>query len=214
MELLSLILFCAGVMVFASFVMATRIRLSAYIAAFRVQTLALVAIALLTAYEINEYSLVFFAVLMFFTKVILVPGVLMRSMKHVGVSERLHSYLRPAMLALSAGVLVFGSYVTASVYATDAFAFPILGATLSVMFIGVLLLVTRTGMVGQIIGLFTLENGIFLCGLTLTHGLPFLVEMGVLFDVLIGFVLMLSLSLRSHREHNTLATHPLETLTD
>ncbi len=214
MDTLSLVHIASGFMVFVSFIMATRIRLSAYIATFRLQSLALVAIALITAYEVREYELVVFAFLMLATKVFLVPYVLMRSMKHIGVSERLHSYLRPSVLALSASVLVLGAYVAAHVYAVGVVAFPILGASLAVMLLGFLLLVTRTGMIGQIIGLFTLENGIFLCGLTLTHGLPFLVEIGVLFDVLIGFVLMLSLSIRAQAEHSTLATHSLETLTD
>ena len=40
--------------------------------------------------------------------------------------------------------------------------------------------------VGFLIGFLVLENGIFLYALTQTHGMPLMVEMGVLLDVLVG----------------------------
>ena len=42
----------------------------------------------------------------------------------------------------------------------------------------------------QMLGLLVLENGIFLAALTTTFGMPLIIEMGILFDVLIGLLLM------------------------
>jgi hydrogenase-4 component E len=47
-------------------------------------------------------------------------------------------------------------------------------------------MLTRRLALSQVIGFLVLENGIFLYGLTQTHGMPLLVEMGVIFDVLVG----------------------------
>ena len=49
-----------------------------------------------------------------------------------------------------------------------------------------LLMMTRRLALSQIIGFLVLENGIFLYGLTQTHGMPLMIEMGVVFDVLVG----------------------------
>jgi hydrogenase-4 component E len=60
------------------------------------------------------------------------------------------------------------------------------GMSLALLFIGMLLMITRRLAVSQLVGFLVLENGIFIYGLTQTHGMPLLVEMGVVFDVLVG----------------------------
>jgi hydrogenase-4 component E len=82
------------------------------------------------------------------------------------------------------------------------------------MLLGLLALVTRKGMYGQIIGFLLMENGIFTFGLTLTGGMPLLVELGVFFDVTIGSVLMAALSYRVQKEHDTVVTDRLSELVD
>ncbi|OPZ87807.1 MAG: Hydrogenase-4 component E [bacterium ADurb.Bin429] len=60
------------------------------------------------------------------------------------------------------------------------------GMALALLLIGMLLMMTRRLALSQIIGFLVLENGIFLYGLTQTHGMPLMIEMGVVFDVLVG----------------------------
>jgi hydrogenase-4 component E len=47
-------------------------------------------------------------------------------------------------------------------------------------------MLTRRLAISQVIGFLVLENGIFLYGLTQTHGVPLVVELGVVLDVLMG----------------------------
>jgi hydrogenase-4 component E len=47
-------------------------------------------------------------------------------------------------------------------------------------------MLTRRLAISQIVGFLVLENGIFLYALTQTFGMPLMVEMGVVFDVLVG----------------------------
>ena len=35
-----------------------------------------------------------------------------------------------------------------------------------------------------------MENGLFLMGITMTFGMPLLVELGIFFDVLVGIIIM------------------------
>jgi len=60
------------------------------------------------------------------------------------------------------------------------------GMALALLVIGMLVMMTRRLALSQVLGFLVLENGIFLYGLTQTHGMPLVIEMGVVFDVLVG----------------------------
>ena len=59
----------------------------------------------------------------------------------------------------------------------------------SLLLIGMLLMLTRRLAISQVIGFLVLENGIFLYALTQTHGIPLMVEMGIVLDVLVGVMI-------------------------
>jgi hydrogenase-4 component E len=42
----------------------------------------------------------------------------------------------------------------------------------------------------QVIGLLFMENGLFLSGFALTFGMPLIIELGVLFDMLMGIIIL------------------------
>jgi hydrogenase-4 component E len=66
-----------------------------------------------------------------------------------------------------------------------------LGATaaMSLLFSGVLLMLTRRVALSQIIGFLVIENGVYLFALTQTQGMPMIIEMGVILDVLVGVMI-------------------------
>jgi hydrogenase-4 component E len=57
-------------------------------------------------------------------------------------------------------------------------------ASLSHIFSGLLLMLTRRLALSQIVGFLTLENGVILFALSQTAGLPLLIEMAVFVDIL------------------------------
>ena len=63
-------------------------------------------------------------------------------------------------------------------------------ASLSTVLTGFIVLTTRRKALTQVVGYLTLENGIFIFGLTLVEAMPFLVEIGVLLDVLVAVFVM------------------------
>ncbi len=58
------------------------------------------------------------------------------------------------------------------------------------MLTGFIVLTTRRKALTQVVGYLTLENGIFIFGLTLIEAMPFLVEAGILLDVLVAVFVM------------------------
>ena len=55
---------------------------------------------------------------------------------------------------------------------------------------GFLILTSRKKAIYQVIGYLVLENGIFIFGMLLTEAMPFMVEAGVLLDLLVGIFVM------------------------
>jgi hydrogenase-4 component E len=56
--------------------------------------------------------------------------------------------------------------------------------------VGLILLVTRTKAITQVVGYLTLENGIYAFGAAVTVKMPVLVELGILLDVFVGVFVM------------------------
>jgi hydrogenase-4 component E len=63
-------------------------------------------------------------------------------------------------------------------------------ASLSTLFTGFLLLVSRRKALTQVVGYLVLENGIYLFGLMLVEDMPLLVETGILLDLFVGVFVM------------------------
>ena len=64
----------------------------------------------------------------------------------------------------------------------------------------------------QIVGLATMENGIYLLGLSLTKGFPLVIEMGVFLDILIAVIILVILTGRLKLSFQTTDTTVLRKL--
>ena len=85
--------------------------------------------------------------------------------------------------------------------------------SLALTFIGLLLMATRRKAISQLIGLITLENGIFLAGILIaTLGLPLFVEIGIFFDLLVAVGVTAVLTLRINEQFDTMNTDELRRL--
>ncbi len=75
--------------------------------------------------------------------------------------------------------------------------------TIGMLFIGMVLMVSRRLAVSQIIGFLVLENGIFFYTIAQPHSMPPVVELGVLMDILAGTMLagLLTFRIRDSFEH-------------
>ncbi|HEV2251525.1 MAG TPA: NADH-quinone oxidoreductase subunit K [Candidatus Limnocylindria bacterium] len=83
---------------------------------------------------------------------------------------------------------------------------------LSLTLLGLLLMCTRRKAISQLIGLITIENGIFLAGLAATLGLPLFVEFGVFFDLLVAVSVLAVLTFRINEHFDTVNTDTLREL--
>jgi len=147
-------------------------------------------------------------------RVVAVPVLLFRIMRTIGSRRELRPLVstRTALL-LSLGLTLVAYGTTGHLDLSGAFpsrnALPV---SLALTLIGLLLMVTRRKAVSQVIGLITIENGIFLAGIIATLGLPLLVEIGVFFDLLVGVAVMAAFTLRINTRFDTVDTDRLRSL--
>jgi len=80
------------------------------------------------------------------------------------------------------------------------------------MLLGLLLMVTRKAALMQVLGLITIENGMYLLALVATAGLPLAVELAILVDVLGGAILLGIFAYRIGRTFEHIDTDALRSL--
>ena len=88
----------------------------------------------------------------------------------------------------------------------------ILATSMFIIMTGLALIVMRSRAIMQMIGMITMENGIYLLGLIMTEGLPIIIELGIFLDVLIAVVILVILTSRLRLNFNTTDTNVLDKL--
>jgi hydrogenase-4 component E len=113
----------------------------------------------------------------------------------------------PAPICMHIGIALLGVgyLISAQMPGVIAGSEGRIGATaaFSLIFGGVLMMLTRKAAISQILGFLVIENGIYLFGLSETHGMPMMVEMGILLDLLVGVMIggLLLLRIKKNFEH-------------
>ncbi|MHB9022691.1 MAG: hypothetical protein ACYC7E_00740 [Armatimonadota bacterium] len=115
-----------------------------------------------------------------------IPRFLSWSIKRLAVSRDVGITPAPFSLLAGCGILVVSYLLAPQIAVTTMGNAGAAGMALCLLLTGMLMMITRRLAISQVIGFLMLENGIFLYGLTQTHGMPLLLEMGVVFEVLVG----------------------------
>ncbi len=131
-------------------------------------------------------------------KAILLPWLLIRVVRRVQISREIEPVIpNHITLTIAAGVVVLAFHLNASLgpvrQAITGNALPV-GLTL--ILIGVLVMASRRKALVQMVGLFASENGIFFTAMAISQGMPLIIEIGVILDVVLGALVMGILVLR------------------
>jgi hydrogenase-4 component E len=121
----------------------------------------------------------------------------------------------PASLVASAALIVL-AFVTGRGVArfVGTAAGELVPVGIATLLIGFFVLVARRRPTFQIVGLLMVDNGIALTAFLCTAGFPFLIELGVSFDVLLGVVVLMVLSQRLRLEFGDVDLDELQELHD
>lgn len=173
-----------------SFVMLGSRWLKDYLLAFAAQSWLIALLSAGVAYFGHFTELYVIAVLTAAFRGVLLPYLMLRIVRQLDVDRELHERLSPAASLVVGALLVLFAFVVSSHLADSlqlAGTVAVLALTvmLSMKLIGLLMLAVRGEAVSQILGLLVLENGIFLGSQILVPGMPLLIELVILFDLLV-----------------------------
>jgi hydrogenase-4 component E len=173
-----------------SFVMLGSRWLKNYLYAFAAESWAIAALSAAVAYYGDYPELYLIAILTLLFRGLLLPYLIWRIIRRLKIGREIHEVLQPSsglvigalsvMFALAVSYRISGEFHLEMTVAVLA-----LTVMLSMKLIGFLMLAVRHEAVSQILGLLVLENGIFLGSQILVPGMPLLIELVILFDLLI-----------------------------
>ena len=131
-------------------------------------------------------------------KATLLPCVLHRVVQRINVRREVEPVIPiAATLALAVVIVVVSFELSASLgpvrQAITGNALPV-GIALTLT--GVLVMATRKTALTQMVGLFASENGIFFTEMSVTEGMPLIIEIGVILDVILAALVMAIMVLR------------------
>ena len=138
----------------------------------------------------GAWHLVIGGVLAIGVKGVVVPLVLGSILRRSPVRTERHPIIGSRLGLLAAVAIVFAASAAADGVPPLAglSASRALPAAIAQVLTGLLIVMTRRKVLSLVVGLLVFENGIALAAFSLTYGMPFVVEMGVLFDVMIAVI--------------------------
>jgi hydrogenase-4 component E len=143
--------------------------------------------------HLSNGGILFFQ-LMFLIKTALIPGLLYMAVTRVAIKHEVEPIIGyHASLIAGLGLILLSAYITKRLQLTLPGDYTLMLITaITTMGGGLFLMMSRTKAITQVIGYLMLENGIYLVGVALTkhsHNL-YIVEFGVLLDLLVGVMIM------------------------
>ena len=166
-------------------------RISTSVLLFSLQSAVITAEVLATAFQERLAEAYVVGALVFVIKVVVIPRAFFVLAKRLKTARDVKASTTPAQSVFIAAVMIYLSYAAVHSY-SQAVHVPddALAAAVSLILTGAFLMVSRKKALMQMLGLFVLENGIFLAALVTTFGMPLVVEIGIFFDLLMGLLLM------------------------
>jgi Hydrogenase 4 membrane component (E) len=159
---------------------------------YSIEALLIASATAIAALAHDESALIVVAILFALVKGVAIPAFLSWTIRRLNIHSD-SGCLITAPLAMHLTIFFLAaSYflvVGLPVPPGELRAWPGSMSAISLVCTGIVLMLTRKIAISQIIGFLVLENGIYLFALTQTRGMPLIVEMGIMLDVLVGVML-------------------------
>ncbi len=164
---------------------------------FAVQSFLLAGIAGIIAFFNHASHIYIAALLTLILKAGVLPWLLEGLVARIGIRREIEPLINAPLSILISGCLTLVGYVVAQSFyhpeetsARAALGHNTLAVAIALFLIGFFTMLNRRKALTQVLGLLSLENGLFLAAISLTYGMPLIVELGIFFDVLVGVLVL------------------------
>jgi len=185
------IMMLSALVLFTSFALLAQSRMLNMINVFAWQGVLLSATTALVALVSGQHHLYTSALLTMVLKAMMIPYILRHLVIRLDIHREVESVVRPAVVLMSGASLVVFSYWVALpiVHLSTLITRNTIAVSIAIVLLGMLMIITRSKAVSQVVGFMSMENGLFFAAVVSTYGMPMVVELGVAFDVLVAAIL-------------------------
>lgn len=183
------------------------------IKAFALQAILLGLMPVITNTKNFSHEALYLSLILVSAKGILFPWVLFRTIKKNNILTEVAPFLSPAKsIFLGLIALVFSFWFSTRFPVKAPFSSFTIAVAFFTLLSGLFCIMGRKSAFNQVLGYLLFENGIFLLALILARGIPLMIELGVLFDVFAGLIIMTVAIGHIGREFEHLDVHSLNQL--
>ena len=178
------------------------------------QGAVLTASTLLVATTAHLPHLYYSAALTLIEKVWLMPWILLRLIRRLGIegdSDPLVNIPTLMLIGLALVIFAFGLAQPISSLATTVTR-QTLGIAMAVILLAFLMMIARHKAVTQVIGFLAMENGLFFAATSTTYGMPMVIELGIALDLLVAVFIFGIFFFQIREQFDSLDLHQLEAL--
>lgn len=202
----------------AAFGLTATKRIRSYISVFQLQSLLLaaatMAIGIYNLQAEGVMDILFLAVVIFILKGLVIPRLLRNTYTKVEYTVEKDFFINiPSAIMISAALVILTYFtihsLNGSLSAQTKFY---LVNALSVVLIGLFFMISRKKAIGQIVGFLVLENGLFATALFSANGMPVIVDLGILVDLLTAVMIMGMLVFRINETFDSINVDRLKNL--
>lgn len=169
----------------SAFLLTRVINLRTAVSILLAQSVIIAAASLAVGLETGQEHYFMAALLTVVIKAMIIPYVLFRIVRRLR-KEREGTALNPNLFSLAAVAAIALAYGFIDKALPGIISRDALAAAVALVFIGLQIIMFRSQAVLQIVGLNTMENGLYLLSLSVTKGLPLMIELGIFLDVLVA----------------------------
>jgi hydrogenase-4 component E len=204
----------AVIVLLLEFMMLRSALLRAQVRLYAAQSLMVSVLAAVVAAGKSVPELYVLALLSFALKAVIVPTLIQRLMRDASTEIAGSGALAvPTEIIVSIAVAAFGFFAVNSMgIDSDVLPSTALSISFAVVLVAFVLIVVRRDVVSQAIGFFSLENGVSMVSLVVAAGMPLILEVAFLFDLLVAVVVFGVLMRVHHERTQTLSTAELNRL--
>jgi hydrogenase-4 component E len=189
-------------------------RLDTYIRVLALQGLLLAGVAVMELWGSEHVSIANTAFILLETlvvKAIVVPVMLTMIVRRNKLKHEIAPYVSNFFSLFTVMTFIIFSFLVAHRLHNEHLKITYFTASVSALFTGIFLIVSRKKIITHVMGYMVLENGIFLLSLALGSEMPMIVNMGILLDLLTS---VLILSIFVNRIGDVFKTVEISNLTD
>ena len=165
---------------------------------YSMNSLMLGLLALVIGDSLNDDAMILTGVMTIIIKAIGIPYVLKNLSQKFHFVRQITPKIRVQYaIMLVPAILVFTFYLSEPITHMMHTHANYVAISISSLFLSLLLMMEHKNVAPKIIGFLSMENALFLLGITATNGMPMLVELGIFFDLLMAIVVI---NLLFHKE--------------